>query len=48
MKLTPLARSAIDDIFRKYDVLMTRELGYLEFSAFFESIDRKISQREFE
>ena len=46
-ELTPIARSTIDDIFRKFDMLLNSELSYTEFKGFYECIGRTISEVEF-
>lgn len=38
--LNPLVESTIIDIFRKFDMLLTRELAFIEFKGFFECIDK--------
>ena len=47
-KLHELVESTIIDIFRKFDMLLTRELTYVEFKGFFECIKKTITQQEFE
>lgn len=39
-KFHPLIESTIQDIFRKYDMLLTRELSFVEFKGFFECLDK--------
>lgn len=36
-----------NDIFRKFDMLLNRELGYLEFKGFYECIGKDITEPEF-
>ena len=36
-----------NDIFRKFDMLQTRELGYQEFKGFYECLGKEISEEEF-
>lgn len=47
-RLNELVHSTIIDIFRKYDMLLTRELTYVEFKGFYECLNKSISQQEFE
>ncbi|CAG9329557.1 unnamed protein product [Blepharisma stoltei] len=46
-ELTDLAESTINDIFRKFDMLLNRELSYTEFKGFYECINRTISEVEY-
>jgi len=39
-QLHPLVESTVIDIFRKYDMLLTRELSFVEFKGFFESLEK--------
>lgn len=41
-ELSPLVKSTVADIFRKYDMLLTRELSFVEFKGFFDSIEKQI------
>lgn len=47
-RLNELVHSTILDIFRKYDMLLTRELTYVEFKGFYECLNKTVSQQEFE
>ncbi len=47
-RINELVHSTIVDIFRKYDMLLTRELTYVEFKGFYECLNKTISQQEFE
>lgn len=47
-ELHDFVHSTIIDIFRKFDMLMTRELTYIEFKGFYECLDKHISQKDFE
>ena len=38
--LHPSVESTLGDIFRKFDMLLTRELGFIEFKGFFECLDK--------
>lgn len=40
--LHPSVESTICDIFRKFDMLLTRELGFIEFKGFFECLDKTL------
>lgn len=40
--------STISDIFKKYDMLLTKEMSYVEFKGFFECLEKKITQKEYE
>lgn len=46
-KLNELVESTIIDIFRKFDMLLNRELSYIEFKGFFECLNKSISEKEF-
>lgn len=46
--LHPDLISTINDIFRKFDMLLTRELTYAEFKAFYDCINKQITPLEFE
>ena len=37
----------INDIFRKFDMLLNRELAYCEFKGFCECIGRSLNEKEF-
>mmetsp|Transcript_25332 Transcript_25332/g.22448 ORF Transcript_25332/g.22448 Transcript_25332/m.22448 type:complete len:226 (+) Transcript_25332:317-994(+) len=39
--------SAINDIFRKFDMLLNRELSYTEFRGFYECLGKNLSEPEF-
>ena len=43
-----LFESTVCDIFRKFDMLLNRELGYSEFRGFCECVGRPISEQEFQ
>lgn len=45
--LSELAESTINDIFRKFDMLLNRELSYTEFKGFYECINKLITETEF-
>lgn len=45
--LTELVESTITDIFRKFDMLLNRELSYIEFKGFYECLGKSISEKEF-
>lgn len=47
-RLNEIVHSTIIDIFRKYDMLLTRELTYVEFKGFYECLNKTITQQEFE
>jgi calpain-15 len=48
-KITPIFVSTIRDIFKKFDLLLNRKLGYNEFRGFWECVkNASISQNEFE
>lgn len=48
-KLTPVFVSTIKDIFKKFDLLLNRKLGYNEFKGFWECVkNHSITQSEFE
>ncbi len=42
-KLHENVESTIIDIFRKFDMLMTRELTFVEFKGFYESVNKEIT-----
>lgn len=46
-KLHELVESTIIDIFRKFDMLLNRELSYIEFKGFFECLGKNLSEKEF-
>ena len=46
-KMNELVESTIIDIFRKFDMLLNRELSYIEFKGFFECLNKSISEKEF-
>jgi calpain-15 len=41
------AESTIKDIFRKFDMLLNRELSFVEFKGFFECINKQLTEKEF-
>jgi calpain-15 len=45
--LSDVAESAVSDVFRKFDMLLTRELAFNEFKAFHEAISKSITEVEF-
>lgn len=47
-KLNEIVLSTIKDVFRKYDLLLTNELTFVEFKGFYECINKTINQPEFE
>ena len=47
MQMSTLFESTVCDIFRKFDMLLNRELGYSEFRGFCECVGREISETEF-
>eukprot|EP01017_Pseudomicrothorax_dubius_P043528 TRINITY_DN7268_c0_g4_i1.p1 TRINITY_DN7268_c0_g4~~TRINITY_DN7268_c0_g4_i1.p1 ORF type:complete len:818 (-),score=145.97 TRINITY_DN7268_c0_g4_i1:98-2551(-) len=47
-ELTKLAECGIIDIFRKFDMLLNRELTYVEFKGFYECLNLTITEREFQ
>ncbi|OMJ86345.1 hypothetical protein SteCoe_12132 [Stentor coeruleus] len=46
-ELTDIAESTIHDIFRKFDMLLNRELSYTEFKGFYECINRSLTEIEY-
>ncbi|OMJ87011.1 hypothetical protein SteCoe_11338 [Stentor coeruleus] len=46
-ELTDIAESTIQDIFRKFDMLLNRELSYTEFKGFYECINRSLTEIEY-
>jgi calpain-15 len=46
-KFHDLVESTIIDIFRKFDMLLNRELSYIEFKAFYECLNKFISEKDF-
>lgn len=46
-ELTDMAESTIADIFRKFDMLLNRELSYTEFKGFYECINRSLTEVEY-
>ena len=46
-KLHELVESTIIDIFRKFDMLLNRELSYIEFKGFYECLNKNLSEKEF-
>lgn len=47
-QLHDLFDTTINDIFRKFDMLLNRELSYCEFKGFCECIGRNLSEKEFQ
>ena len=45
--LTDIADSTVQDIFRKFDMLLNRELSYTEFKGFYECINRSLTEAEY-
>ena len=45
--LNELFDSTINDIFRKFDMLLNRELSYTEFRGFYECLGKNLSESEF-
>ena len=45
--MSMLFESTVADIFRKFDMLLNRELGFSEFRGFCECVDRPTSESEF-
>jgi hypothetical protein len=45
--MSTLFEITANDIFRKFDMLLNRELGYLEFKGFYECLGKEISEDEF-
>lgn len=45
--MSMLFESTVCDIFRKFDMLLHRELGYSEFKGFCDCVGRSISENEF-
>ena len=46
-QMSMLFERTVSDIFRKFDMLLNRELGYSEFRGFCECVDRPTSETEF-
>ena len=46
-ELTDIAESTIQDIFRKFDMLLNRELSFTEFKGFYECINRSLTELEY-
>ena len=42
--MSTLFESTANDIFRKFDMLLNRELSYMEFKGFYECLDKEITQ----
>ena len=42
-----LFESTLSDIFRKFDMLLNRELSFTEFRGFYECIGKNLSEAEF-
>ena len=40
-------RSTVIDIFRKFDMLLNRELGFVEFKGFYDCLNKAITEEEF-
>jgi hypothetical protein len=47
-QMSTLFEITANDIFSKFDMLLNRELGYLEFKGFYECIGKEISEYEFD
>lgn len=47
LQMSVLFESTICDIFRKFDMLLNRELGYSEFRGFCDCVGRPLSEAEF-
>lgn len=45
--LSELMNSTVGDIFRKFDMLLNRELSYAEFKSFYDCISKAITETEF-
>lgn len=46
-KLSDLMSSTVDDIFRKFDMLLNRELTFTEFKSFMECLNKNVTESEF-
>jgi Ca2+-binding EF-hand superfamily protein len=46
--MSTLFEITANDIFKKFDMLLTRELGYLEFKGFYECVGKDITEAEFD
>lgn len=46
-ELTDIADSTVQDIFRKFDMLLNRELSFTEFKGFYECINRSLTEIEY-
>jgi hypothetical protein len=46
--LHELFETTINDIFRKFDMLLNRELSFCEFKGFCECIGRNLTEKEFQ
>lgn len=46
-KFHELVESTITDIFRKFDMLLNRELSYVEFKGFYDCLQKTITEKEF-
>lgn len=42
-----LLNNTLNDIFRKFDMLLNRELSFCEFKGFCECINRNLTEKEF-
>ena len=47
LQMSMLFESTVSDIFRKFDMLLNRELGYSEFRGFCDCVGRATSEQEF-
>ena len=45
--MSTLFEITANDIFRKFDMLLNRELGYQEFKGFYECLGKEITEAEF-
>lgn len=45
--MSTLFESTANDIFRKFDMLLNRELGFLEFKGFCDCVGKEMSEGEF-
>ena len=45
--LHPKTISTIKDLFRKFDLLLNNELGFLEFKGFYECINKALDAKTF-
>lgn len=45
--MSTLFESTVNDIFRKFDMVLNKELGYLEFKGFCDCVGKEMSEAEF-